>query len=184
MDWQDARIDVLEAMGRKEEAQAFRWACFERDLCADYLRAYLRKLPDFDDIEAEEKAVAIAMTDPELLAALQFFLDWQSPDRAAELLINRYSEIDGNRFEYLTPAADALAESQPLAATLVLRAMIDFAVSKGRSKRYRHAARHLATCAELAPSIEDFGAFEAHETYLARLKSQHGRKLGFWAYVE
>ena len=183
MDWQDARIDVLEAMGRKEEAQAFRWACFERDLWADYLRAYLRKLPDFDDIEAEEKAVAIAMADPELLAALQFFLDWQSPDRAAELLINRHSEIDGNRFEYLTPAADALAESHPLAATLVLRAMIDFAVSKGRSKRYRHAARHLATCAELAPRIDDFGAFETHDAYVARLKGQHGRKSGFWSLV-
>ena len=183
MDWQDARIDVLEAMGRKEEAQAFRWACFERDLWADYLRAYLRKLPDFDDIEAEEKAVATAMADPELLAALQFFLDWQSPDRAAELLINRHGEIDGNRFDYLTPAADALAESHPLAATLVLRAMIDFAVSKGRHKRYRHAARHLATCAELAPRIDDFGAFETHDAYVARLKGQHGRKSGFWSLV-
>jgi len=183
MDWQDARISVLDAMGRKEDAQAFRWACFERDLGADYLRAYLRRLPDFDDIEAEEKAVAIAMADPELLAALRFFLDWQSPDRAAELLISRHSEIDGNRFEYLTPAADALAESHPLAATLVLRAMIDFAVSTGRSRRYRHAARHLATCAELAPRIEDFGAFETHDAYVARLKGQHGRKSGFWAYV-
>jgi len=181
MDWQDARIDVLDAMGRKDEAQAFRWACFERDLWADYLRAYLRKLPDFDDIEAEEKAVAIAMADPELLAALQFFLDWQSPDRAAELLINRHNEIDGNRFEYLTPAADALAESHPLAATLVLRAMIDFALNAARSKRYRHAARHLATCAELAPRIEDFGAFETHEAYVARLKKDHGRKHGFWS---
>lgn len=184
MDWQDARIDVLEAMGRKDEAQAFRWACFERDLWADYLRAYLRKLPDFEDIEAEERAITIAMADPDLLAALQFFLDWQSPDRASELLIKRYNEIDGNHFEYLTPAADALDASHPLAATLMLRAMIDFAVSNGRSKRYRHAARHLATCAELAPRIEDFGTFATHDTYVAKLKDQHGRKSGFWAYVE
>ena len=184
MDWQDARIDVLEAMGQKDEAQAFRWACFERDLWADYLRAYLRKLPDFDDIEAEERAIAIAMADPDLLAALQFFLDWQSPDRAAELLIKRHKEIDGNRFEYLTPAADALDASHPLAATLMLRAMIDFALKHGRSKRYRHAARHLATCAELAPRIEDFGAFEAHEAYVVRLKDQHGRKHGFWSVAE
>ena len=183
MDWQDARIDVLEAMGQKDEAQAFRWTCFERDLWADYLRAYLRKLPDFDDIEAEEKAIAIAMADPDLLAALQFFLDWQSPDRASGVLIERHKEIDGNHFEYLTPAADALAESHPLAATLVLRAMIEFAVSKGRSKRYRHAARHLATCAELAPRIEDFGAFDTHDTYVASLKDQHGRKSGFWGHV-
>ena len=184
MDWQDARIDVLEAMGQKDEAQAFRWACFERDLWADYLRTYLRKLPDFDDIEAEERAIAIAMADPDLLAALQFFLDWKSPDRAADLVIERHKEIDGNRFEYLTPAADALVSSHPLAATLILRAMIDFALSHGRSKRYRHAARHLATCAELAPRIEDFGAFETHDAYVARLKAKHGRKHGFWSLTE
>ena len=182
-DWQDARIDVLEALGRRDEAQAFRWACFERDLSAEYLRPYLGKLPDFEDIEAEERAVAIAMGDPELLAALQFFLDWRSPDRAAELLLKRHDEIDGNHFEYLSPAADALAASHPLATTLVLRAMIDFALSKGRSKRYRHAARHLATCAELAPRIEDFGTFETHETYVARLKKHHGLKVGFWSFT-
>ncbi len=182
--WQDARLEVLEAMGRTGEAQEFRWACFERDLSAEYLRAYLRKLPDFEDIEAEERAVEIAMSDPQLLAALQFFIDFRSPARASELLVKRYKEIDGDRFEYLTPAADALAASHPLAATLVLRAMIDFALSKARSKRYRHIAAHLATCAELAPKIEDFGHFETHDAYLARLKEHHGGKQGFWAYMK
>jgi hypothetical protein len=182
-DWQDARIAVLETLGRRDEAQAFRWACFERDLSADYLRAYLAKLPDFEDIEAEERAVAIAMADPELLAPLQFFLDWQSPDRAAELLLTRHTEIDGNFYEFLTPAADALTDRHPLAATLVLRAMIDFALIKVRSKRYRHVAAHLVTCAKLAPQIENFGAFESHDSYVARLKEQHGRKHGFWEHV-
>ena len=181
MDWQDARINVLEALGRRDEAQAYRWACFERDLSADYLRAYLGKLPDFDDIEAEERAVAIAMADPDLLVALQFFLDWRSPARAAELLVKRHAEIDGNAFEVLSPAADALVASHPLAATLALRGMIDFTLQQGRSKRYRHAARHLATCGELAVRIEDFGAFEPHDGYVARLKKQHGLKLGFWS---
>jgi len=181
--WQDARLEVLEAMGRAGEAQEFRWACFERDLSAEYLRVYLRKLPEFEDIEAEERAVKIAMADPQLLAALQFFIDYRSPAKASELLVKRYKEIDGDRFEYLTPAADVLAASHPLAATLVLRAMIDFALSKARAKRYRHAARHLTTCAELAPHIQEFGDFEAHEAYVARLKKHHSLKVGFWSLV-
>jgi hypothetical protein len=183
MDWQDARLDVLERLGRREDAQAFRWACFERDLSAEYLRAYLSKLPDFEDIEAEERAVAFAMGDPDLLAALQFFLDWRSPARAAQLLVRRHAEIDGNAYEILSPAADALAEGYPLAATLALRAMIDFTLRQGRSKRYRHAARHLATCAEFASRVEEFGAFETHEAYVARLKKHHSLKLGFWSLV-
>jgi hypothetical protein len=182
-EWQDARIDVLETLGRRDEAQAFRWACFERDISADYLRGYLKKLPDFDDIEAEERAVALAMANPRLLMSLQFFLDWQSPDRLAELLLTRHSEIDGNFYEYLTPAAYALADRRPLAATLVLRAMIDFALVKARSNRYPHVAAHLVTCANLAPRVESFGAFESHDSYVARLKEQHGRKYRFWENV-
>lgn len=183
-EWQDARIAVLEALGRTDEAQAFRWACFERDLTPDYLRAYLKRLPDFDDIEAEERALDHAAGQASLLAALGFFLEWPSTDRAARLLIDRQAEIDGNHYEFLVPAAEALSERHPpLAATLALRAMIDFALIQARTKRYGHAARHLATCADLARRIEDFAPVESHDAYLAKLKQDHGRKSGFWGQV-
>ena len=184
MEWQEARLAVLEALGRRDAAQAFRWACFERDLSADHLRAFLGKLPDFEDIEAEERAMAIAMGDRDVVLALQFFLDWRSPARAAALLARRHDEVDGNAHETLSAAVDALASSHPLAATLAARAMIDVTLRHGRSKRYRHAARHLATCAELAPLVEDFATFETHEAYVARLKKHHGLKAGFWSQVE
>ncbi len=180
-EWQEARLAVLEALDRKDEAQGFRWACFERDLSGDHLRAYLKRLPDFEDIEAEERAMAHAMAYPSLLHALQFFLDWPALDRAAELLMARHDEIDGDHYEYLAPAAEALSERHPLAATLVLRAMIDFTLTRSRAKRYRYAAEHLASCARLARDIPDFGAFETHDAYVTRLKEEHGRKFGFWS---
>lgn len=179
-EWQDARLEVLEALDRKADAQAFRWACFERDLSPDYLRTFLKRLPDFEDIEAEERAMAHAAAHPGLLPALGFFLDWPSPDRAARLLIDRHSEINGDRYEFLVPAAETLSERYPLAATLALRAMIDFTLNAARSKRYGYAAQHFAECAELASRIDDFGAFETHDVYVARLKAQHGRKYSFW----
>lgn len=180
-EWQDTRLAALEELGRGEEAQAFRWACFERELSVVHLRAYLKRLPDFDDIEAEERAMELAKTYPSLLAALQFFLAWPSIAHAADLLIQRHSEIDGNRYEYLTSAAETLSERHPLAATLALRAMIDFTLTNARSKRYGYAAKHLGTCADLARRIEDFGAIETYDTYFSRLKTQHGRKYGFWS---
>jgi len=36
------RIDVLEALGRTDDAQAARWECFERALSSAHLRAYLK----------------------------------------------------------------------------------------------------------------------------------------------
>jgi hypothetical protein len=181
-EWQDSRLEVLEALDRKYEAQTFRWSCFESTLESDYLRDFLKRLPDFEDIEAEERAMAHAAAYSSLRSALGFFLGWPSPDRAARLLIDRHDEIDGDRYELLVPAADALSERFPLSATLALRAMIDFTLSKARSKRYGYAAQHLAECEGLAGRIEDFGTFEAHATYVKRLKRDHGRKTGFWGH--
>lgn len=182
-EWEDARIEVLEALGRADEAQAVRWSCFERSLSARHLRAHLERLPDFDDVEAERRALDHAEGCPNALRALAFLASWPALDRAAALVMRRATELDGDHYEILAPAVDALAARHPLAATLVLRAMIDFALVKARSGRYRYAARHLADCEGLAAAIPDFGAVPTHEAYVARLKAAHGRKTGFWSLV-
>jgi hypothetical protein len=182
-DWEDARIEALDALGRGDEAQAARWSCFERTLSAEHLRAYLKRLPDFDDVQAEEQALDHAERYGDLPQALAFLVSWPALDRAARLVTLRALELDGDHYEILTPAADALAGKHPLAATLALRAMIDFTLAKARSSRYRHAARHFLECSSLASSVADFGAFETHEAYAARLKTKHGRKSGFWGLI-
>lgn len=179
-EWEEARLAVLEALDRKEEAQAFRWVCFERNLPVAHLRDYLRRLPDFEDFEAEDRAMAYAAAYPDLRSALVFFLNWPSIDHAAKLIIGRHDEVDGDYYEVLVPAAEALAEKHPLAATVALRAMIDFTLNEARVKRYGYAAQHLAACADLASRIEDFAPFEPHASYAARLKASHGKKTGFW----
>ncbi len=179
--WKQMRLAVLEALGRHDEAQALRWRFFEAELSVAFLRDYLKKLPDFDDIEAEERAIAFAATHRDAFEALRFLLEWPAHDHAAALVLARRDEIDGDRYDILTPAAEVLAERHPLAATIVLRAMVDFTLMRARATRYRHAARHLATCAELAALIEDFEGLESHQAYLARLKNEHGRKQGFWS---
>lgn len=180
-EWEDARIAVLEALGRGEEAQAARWSCFERALSASHLREHLKRLPDFDDMQAEERALDHAQRHKHLLQALSFLLSWPALGRAARLVTERAAELDGDRYEILTPAAEALAGKHPFAATLLLRAMIDFSLTRSRSSRYRHAARHLIECARLAPAIGDFGTAETHAAYAARLRREHKQKGGFWS---
>jgi hypothetical protein len=183
-DWQDVRIDVLEALGRGDEAQAARWECFERSLSGSHLRAYLNRLPDFDDLDAEQRALDYAQRSNHLLQALSFLIVWPALDRASNLVLQRSGELDGDHYELLTPAADELAAKFPLAATVVLRSMIDFSLTKNRSGRYKHAARHLLDCSSLASRIEDFGIFEPHDAYEARLRRMHGRKSSFWSLVD
>ena len=110
------------------------------------------------------------------------FVSWRELERG--MLIDRHGEINGDHYEFLAPAAKSLSERHPLAATLALRAMIDFTLNEARAKRYGYAAHHLATCVDPAERIEDFTPIEQHDAYVARLKAEHGKKTGFWSKVE
>ena len=178
--WQRVRIEVLDALGRSSDAQEERRQAFERGLDAGYLRAHLKRLPEFDDIEAEERALGFVSRHPSVHQALAFLIDWPALDRAASLIMTRIDELDGNDYGLLTPAADALEQRHPLAATLVLRAMIDLSLDAAKYKRYGHAARHLQTCEHLARRIDNFAGHSTHADYVEDLKRRHARKSGFW----
>lgn len=182
-EWEDVYIDVLEATGVPEKAQQIRWDSFEKHLLADRLRDYLKRLPDFDDVIAEEKAMAHAMTFSNMMSALDFFIEWPAYDHAARLIAQRPTEIDGNAYYLLTPAAQALEGTHPLAAVLLRRAMINDTLDRAKSTRYRHAARHLAECRSLDSAIPDYADLGDHTVFLKSLQDKHRRKEGFWGRV-
>lgn len=181
--WEEAYIEALDATGQPEQAQRLRWAAFEERLSSTQLRAYLKRLPDFEDVEAEDRAMRHALGFRSFSAALHFFQDWPDQAHAAQLVLTRAAEIDGNLYFLLDPAARLIEGKHPLAASLLRRAMIEDTLEGAKSTRYKHAARHLLECTSLAPGIPDFGTFETHEAFVARLRTKHGRKSGFWGQV-
>ena len=90
--WEAASIDVLEAEGGRQEAQDLRWTLFERDLSAPVLRDYLSRLPDFDDVEALDRAFAYASSHPDFEAAMRLLMDWPAHREAAALVLARPRE--------------------------------------------------------------------------------------------
>ncbi|MDT2076566.1 MAG: hypothetical protein RMX26_11325, partial [Planktomarina sp.] len=156
--WDDAYISTLMMLGRHDDAQAHRWLCFESSLSVNHLRAFLKELSDFEDVEAENCARAYALTYPDVFRALHFCLKWSDLLTAAQLVKARADELDGDHYELLTLAADALRDRHPLAATLLWRAMIDFALIEGRASRYGHVAHHLNDCDAVAFEIDTFEA--------------------------
>ena len=99
-------------------------------------------------------------------------------------MLQRSDELDGDHYEVLTPAADALSGTHPLAATLALRAMIDFSLKNNRSSRYRYAARHLIECSSLASAIEDFGRLRTTRCLRSQASSRTSEEELFWSLVD
>jgi hypothetical protein len=183
VEWCDARLDALEALGRSDEAQAQRWEFALLELSGRHLRDYLKRLPAFEDMPAEEKALDLVAKHDDLEEALWFLLHWPEPHRAARLVLAAPKPLNGDRYFLLAPLAELLEQRQPLAATVCLRAMIDFTLKVKRPKRYPHAARHLETCHRLAAAINDWGELADHRSYVAQLRRDLGRKYGFWGEV-
>jgi hypothetical protein len=178
--WDTAYIASLIALGRIEDAQSHRWACFAATLNPIHLRDYLKHLPDFEDVEAEDAARKHVLDFPDFSTALKFCINWPDPQAAAVLVKTRHTEINGGLYPLLTPAAEALRSRYPLAAVLLWRSMIDDALLQGRTSRYGHAADHLTDCAALDAEIVDYETFPAHATYLRTLQTHHERKSSFW----
>ncbi len=148
-----------------------------------HLRDYLKRLPDFEDMPAEEKALDLVAKHDDLEEALWFLLHWLEPHRAARLVLAAPKPLNGDRCFLLAPLAALLGKYQPLAAAVCLLSMIDFALKVARSKRYIHAARHLETCHRLAAAINDWGELVDHRSYMLQLRRDHDRKRGFWSEV-
>ena len=179
--WNDAYILSLAGLGRIEEAQAHRWARFAATLNRTYLSDYLKLLPDFEDVEAEDLAKKHVLAFPHFSTALDFCLNWPDLLTAAQLIETRADEINGDHYFLLTPTAEALRSRHPLAAALLWRAMIDFALEQGQSSRYGQAADHLADCTSVDADILEYRGFPTHAGYLQALQSRHHRKSSFWA---
>ncbi|MEW5687970.1 MAG: DUF6880 family protein [Pseudomonadota bacterium] len=119
-DWEGVWIDYLEADDRPVEAQTARWEAFTRTLSSDHARAYVKRLPDFEDVEAEERIFQTAASHPDATAALSFLVAWPALREAAAVIMARSEELrlDPERAEAW---AARLAQRYPPAAERLLR---------------------------------------------------------------
>ena len=92
-DWEGAWIDYLDQAGRADEAQAARWASFERTLSAARAKAYVQRLPDFEDVEAEQRVFEVAAVHPDAELALALLIDWPAPGEAARFVEARGDDL-------------------------------------------------------------------------------------------
>lgn len=183
-DWQAARLDALSALGRHDQVQAERLDIFRRNLNAEFLRSYLKDLPDFEDFEAEESALDYVCGYGDATQALRFLVSWPSLDRADQLVRRRSAELDGNEDKLLVEAASKLMAKYPLAAIMVLRKVIDHLLDYGDEADLEFAGHRLADIIRLNSKVADWDGAESAEGYMARLRRQHPARLDFWRAAE
>ena len=177
------KVDILDRLGRIEDAQAVRWSIFAASLSSDILAEYLGRLPEVAAGEARQRAIAAARGHRDLHRALQLLADL-APDVAAELVQRRLGEIQGQVYFALRPVADRLAETHPVAAILLYRKMADTVLRRAQSLQYDHAVRDLVAAERLVPNVKDWLGHLSQEAYRRRVASEHRQKRVFWMRME
>jgi hypothetical protein len=141
--WETSCIDYLERSGQTEAAQAARWASFEATLSVERAKAFIQRLADFDDVEAENRAFALAAQHQDFQRGLAFLMEWPAVAEAGRMIEARPADISVTS-EQAELWAPKLRRTKPQAAYLVLR--------KAAADAFRQ--REFATCDRLTMEAE------------------------------
>jgi hypothetical protein len=179
IDTTDLRLATLEALGRRDEAQAIRWQGFEQRLDRAALKDYLKHLPDFEDFEAERRAIAHALGFRSPTDALMFLIAWPDLDSAARLVRERHHAFATVSPDVLLSAGEALRDRHPQEAIRVVRLAALAVLQRVLTHSYEKAAQALADSLSLEPPPPDSDQ-EPHEAFIDDLRQGHPRHWDFW----
>lgn len=158
------------------------------------------KLPDPDSILREyqetgtvsrfdrflEAIIEAVPTSP--VAAVRFFLGLSLYERAAQTIIDHQEDFLKEPWGFLAKTAGILEREEPIAASLLCRAIVQQILELGESKDYARAAKYFAEFCRLSSTWDNkeelVSGVVSPEDYIAALKTRHGRKTNFWTMPE
>lgn len=177
---------ALEQAGDIAGATELAWRSFRQHRSGEGLATLLKFIGEGERERAIDKAWEFIQVSQALrISDLEFLVENGRLPDAASQVVARSGELDGSCYVSLTPLARAFeAAAQPLAASLIYRALLDSILARGNTKAYGHGARHLATLEKSVASVSDWQGKAIHEEYVAGVRDKHGRKWSFWKRVD
>jgi hypothetical protein len=179
-DTTDLHVGILEALGHSDDARMVLWQTFERTFAFERYRDFRERAPEPERDGIRRRAIDLVLGHDDVHRVLAFLIEAEALAEAEDLVLRRAADLHGRDYWTLRPAAKALAQDHPAGAILLYRVLGEAVLGPGKSKYYRYAIGDLREATLLAEGITDWKGLEEHETFMARLRSQHGRKWSFW----
>ncbi len=177
---EDLLRTIHEQLGNREEVERIVWKRFHDARSAETLGDLLKVIGD--DRRAAviaDAAAAILQNGAFAPGDARFLVECDRVADAADYVFTHHGRVNGDDWWDLVPLAESLNQ-EPLAATVVYRALLDSILARAQSRAYAHAARYLRRLDGLASLIKDWRALAPHAVYAAAVRARHGRKRSFW----
>ena len=176
-------FDIHQQLGETEKMIEVAWRIFRRYRSKDSLEELLAVLGDErrdavmnGELDLILKSKALSLSDA------AFLMELNRTDEAEHYLLDRADQLNGDLYGSLLPLAEGMEDAERLlAATVIIRALLDSILRRCQTKTYPHGVRYLKKLDRLAKSVSDWSGFEDHDTYMRQLLQNHGRKSSFWS---
>ncbi|TAN45776.1 MAG: hypothetical protein EPN22_01120 [Nitrospirae bacterium] len=178
------KAQCLVSLGKKDEARELLWHDFLATLSGASYSGALKLTPESEIDAKKEAAIAASKQYSSALTALSFLLKQGFMHNAADLVVIRWQELNGEHYYAIRPAAEKLETEFPLAAALLRRRLAEAILEKGVSKYYGYAVNDLKQTELISRMVQDWQGNEDQSLFMLRLKARHGKKSAFWALYE
>ena len=177
-----SKVDILDRLGRAENAQAVRWSIFATSLSPDILAEYLGRLPEVARGGSPKGDLGRPRTSrpPPGLATVG-----RPRSRCRGRAGAAVSRPDpGSGLLCAAACRRPSGGNPPVAAILVYHKMADTVLRRGQSLQYDHAVRDLVAAERLVPNVKDWLGQLSQEAYRRRVATEHRQKRAFWQKME
>lgn len=183
-DWERDRllVDVHRTLGNREEWSRVAQRVFDCHRSVETLATLVEAVGE-DRRESVIDGATETILHAESLSKgdVEFLISVGRLSEAADFVVNRSHQIDGDWYRTWTPVADAFMHGEFwLAATVTYRALLDSMLDRGASKAYHHGVQYLRNLDIMADRIDDWRGFARHEQFAQSLRRSHNRKWSFW----
>lgn len=177
-------IEAYMLEGDTDKAKTVIWDRFKRHLDVDDYLHYL-KLASADEKEtAKIEALNIARAEKYISKSFEFLHQINEYDAIETLFHERESEVNGSDYYvYRKLSTNLHKHGKHLVAALLRRKLVESVLDRARSKSYRYAASDLKLSGDYAAEVKDWGDYASHDIFIEKLKTDHGRKYGFWSLI-
>lgn len=176
---------IYRELGRRDELEQLARRRFRASRSREALEELLNVIgPQYQDEVVAEATEIISRSIDFAAHDAAFLLECGDAGSAATYVVRRQAQVDGDYWSSLVPLARGFEEAeQPLAATVIYRALLDSILARAQTRTYGHGARYLRRLDGLSLSVADWKGVSPHTEYVASLRQRHARKTSFWKLV-
>lgn len=177
----ELQVQALELNGDYEAALETRKQWVENNLDPVLYNEVLMHLPEDQKKPYRQHLLEKVFAEDDIQKAVLFLLNTQDFDALRRFVREKEEKLGGQNAEGLRKAAWELQSIDPLAATILLRSLVEPVLEASLSREYDRVIKDLLLCQSLARKVSQWEGRLSHDLFMKKIETHYKLKTKFWS---